>query len=796
MVKDYFIIGAGISGLTLGYELAKNKKSVKIVESTNSVGGLAKSISFKDYVLDYGPHLYHSAHPEIIEYWRSFVGDDLVSKDFYSGNYSDGKIYDYPVNKETAKEQYLPKEYEIIKKQLAEVDTKNLSNASNYNEYVRSLAGDFLADKFFTKYPSKLWGIDTKNLSARFAPRRIEIRDKRLPFHSGPGRFAGIIEGGSGVLSKKIQEEIINNGGEIIFNSKISSIETDNQKNIVSLQDTDNKTYDVSKSCIISTIPVNALCKLLGYDTKLYFRKILLTNIIIKGKDPFPKDYDWLYFDQNDIPFHRVGVQTRFSRKNIKDGIHVLCCEIAFDENQDINIQEIESQCIESLVKLKLLDKSSVVDLHSFDVGPVYPGYYLGHELELNRVNGKLGAHKNLYQTGSLADYAYSDQQVLTAKSIDLAKELSTLSADLRSEIVKTMPTVKPSQEFIFGRSVISTDETKPPFTIAEIGLCHNGDVELCKKLILESKQSGFSAAKIQSYLPGRISKKSRTARYFEETLGQEESISDFIDKIIFNKKELKEIFEYANSIEYDLFSTPFDFKSADILNSFNVPGFKISSMDLVNIPLIKKVASFMKPVILSTGMATIGEIEDAINAVLATGNKDIAVLHCVSSYPCPIEDSNLRRIKMIQDTFKVIPGFSDHTVETITPAFSVSMGSRIIEKHVTLDKGLDGPDHNFSLTPNEMKETISLINNVQHAINGIGFSSSDVELIAKSNLRRSIYANGDLKRGDVMTMENIAIKSPGDGIPVKYLDLILGKRIITEVDDDFPLKWSDFFNE
>ena len=164
-----------------------------------------------------------------------------------------------------------------------------------------------------------------------------------------------------------------------------------------------------------------------------------------------------------------------------------------------------------------------------------------------------------------------------------------------------------------------------------------------------------------------------------------------------------------------------------------NVPDVKISSMDLVNIPLIKKVASFMKPVILSTGMATIGEIEDAINAVLATGNKDIAVLHCVSSYPCPIEDSNLRRIKMIQDTFKVIPGFSDHTVETITPAFSVSMGSRIIEKHVTLDKGLDGPDHNFSLTPNEMKETISLINNVQHAINGIGFSSSDVELIAKS---------------------------------------------------------------
>ena len=205
MVKDYVVLGAGISGLTLALEFLRAGKSVRIVEGSESVGGLAKSVVFEDYVVDYGPHLYHSAHPEIIDYWRELVGDALTSKDFYSGNFRDGKIYDYPVNTETAPDQYTPEQYKTIKKELSEIDESGLSNAGNYHDYVRSLAGNFLADQFFTKYPKKLWGIDTKSLSARFAPRRIEIREKRLPFHSGPGRFAGIIEGGCGVLDKKLQ---------------------------------------------------------------------------------------------------------------------------------------------------------------------------------------------------------------------------------------------------------------------------------------------------------------------------------------------------------------------------------------------------------------------------------------------------------------------------------------------------------------------------------------------------------------------------------------------------------------
>lgn len=796
MVKDYVILGAGISGLTLALEFLRAGKFVRVIEAASSVGGLAKSVKYNDYIVDYGPHLYHSAHPEIIEYWRELVGDALVSKDFYSGNYIDGKIYDYPVNLETADAQYSKEEFDTIQSDLSKIDQNELYDAANYHDYVRSLAGTFLADKFFTKYPKKLWGIDTKTLSARFAPRRIEIREKRLPFHAGPGRFAGIIEGGCGVLAKSLHQEILNLGGEVILNSRVDNIELDDRNNVTALTGNSGHHHVVEDSCVISTIPINSLANLLHYPTDLYFRNILLINIVIRGSDPFPQNYDWLYFDDDNVPFHRVGVQTRFSRIDIKDDLHILCCEVAFDQGQTLKYDEIETKCISTLAGMGFLDQDLIENVHTFDIGPVYPGYYIGHEHELNRVNALIARHGNLYQTGSLADYAYSDLQVLTAKSIDLAKELLTLSTASVSEILKSKPIVRPNSEFFFGNSLVSSDRTKPPFLIAEIGMCHNGSVDLCKKLILKSKNNGFSAAKIQTYQTGRISKKSRTSRYFEETLDQEESISDKIDKLIFSIEEMAEIFAYAKSLNFDLFSTPFDLISAEILMGFNVPGFKISSMDLVNLPLIKQVASYGKPVILSTGMATVGEIETAINVVLGEGNSDLCVLHCVSAYPCPIEEANLGRIKLISDTFGVISGFSDHTVEYHTPAFSLAYGAQVIEKHVTLDKGLDGPDHNFSLIPSEMKLMNDLVSCAFKAANGKGFMVSDIELSAKSNLRRSLYANGKLSRGDVITSENISIKSPGDGIPVKYLNLILGKRIIRSIEDDYPVSWGDFFNE
>lgn len=797
MVNDYFIIGAGVSGLTLAVELLRKGCTVTVIEACDAPGGLAKSEYINGNMVDFGPHLFHSAYPEIIEYWRSFVGEDLQEREFYSGNFKEGAIYDYPINRETGPQQYGDALWKEISGELAQTDFVSIKSATNYFEYVRALAGDKLAEMFFTRYPEKLWGIDTKELSARFAPKRIEIRDERRPFHSGPGRFAGVINGGCGVLARALEQEVYKLGGELMYEAPVTSLSfADNQSEINAIFVNGNVRIEATNSCIVSTIPVDKLADLYGESTSLYFRNIVLVNIMCEGEDPFPVDYDWLYFDSADAPFHRVGVQTRFSRKNVVDGIHILCCEIAYDAKQEIDLDAVESECIAVLDRLGFLASGSVVDTHTVDIGPVYPGYFIGHEHELSRLNAIFGKTKNLYQTGSLADYAYSDLQVLTAKSMDLARELATLSTDTQSELVKNSVSRAAQQEFTFGSRLISADVEVPPFLIAEIGLCHNGSVEMAKQLILACKTSGFSVAKIQTYQEGRISKKSRTSRYFEETLDQEESISDQIDKLIFSHRELEEIFSFARSIDYDLFSTPFDKGSVDLLESFNVAGYKISSMDLVNLPLIEYVASTGKPVILSTGMATIGEIDDAIQCVFRAGNEKVCVLHCVSSYPCPIEQSNLSRIGKIRETFGVISGYSDHTIEVVTPAFAILQGARVIEKHVTLDKGLDGPDHNFSLVPEEMAQMVDLVSQAYAATRGNGLRTSDAELSAKSNLRRSLYAASTMGPGDIITESTLAIKSPGDGLPVKYRDIVLGRRLIKSVSEDSPLTWEHFLND
>ena len=797
--KDFIILGCGISGLTLANELVKKGCKVTLYEKNSYVGGLASTNYFKEFPIDTGPHIFHSAHKEIVAYWRDLVGESLKEKNFYSGNFQNGKIYDYPINKETMCDQYDENEIEIIKNELNKNNLKNLSESKNYFDYVKVLAGDYLSNKFFKKYPEKLWGLNTKNLSARFAPRRIEIREKRKPFHSGPGRFAGIIEGGCGLLAKKLSENISNLGGIINLNNEIVSFEfsDDSNQNINKLFLSSGDCIETKDSILISSLPITKNANLFNIETDLYFRSILLVNIIVKGKDPFPKNYDWLYFDSNKCPFHRAGIQTRFSKENVLEGHEIICCEIVYEGNlKNKNITKFKNESINNLESFGLLKNVEIIDVFINDVGPVYPGYYFGHEKELANINAHLGFCNNFYSLGSLADYAYSDLQVITAKSIDLASELATIDKSFNSDIIKDKDIIKPSSEFNFGNKIISKDLNINSFLIAEIGLAHNGSVEICKKLIQASVDAGFNAVKIQTYSKGRVSKKTRTSRYFEESLGQEEPIAEFLDNIIFDDDQLKEIFDFANSMNIEMFSTPFDKNSVDFLNSLNVRGFKISSMDLVNIPLIRYTASFKKPIILSTGMSSLGEIEVAVEACLEEGNDRIAVLHCISSYPCPIEFTNLNRIKTISDTFGVISGFSDHTIETITPSLAIASGARIVEKHITLDKGMDGPDHNFSLIPNEMIEMVTLVRKVEKSLSNHQLKKSPAELLSKQNLRRSIYAAIDLNPGDIITEDCIAIKSPGDGLPVKYLDIILNKRINGNIKKDYPINWDLFFNK
>ena len=791
MKREIHIVGAGISGLILGVELLKLGHSVSLYEKTSSAGGLVKTININGYPIDAGPHLYHTVHKEILGYWKSLLGDSLIKKDFYAGNFVDGNIYDYPINKSTLEKQYHASELSKIYEELNNCDETQLSQANNYYDYVRILAGPTLAEKFFTNYPKKLWGIDTKNLSARFAPKRIEIRSERRPFHSGGGKFAGIIDGGCGELPNTLKNEFEKLGGKLFFNHELIGLKK-TQNTITGLKFNKLKNIRTENSLVVLTIPINTISNLLGMKTTLYYRSCFCINFLLEGKDPLPDDYDWLYFPNEEVPFHRAGMQTRFSRKGFKENEHLLCCEISYTNKPDqstINKWiEISSKYLE---ENNFVPNENIKDIITLDLGPLYPGYFAGHETELKRINSIINSFQNLYPLGSLAEYAYADLQVLTAKSIDMAESISS-NIGTNSD-VGTVIKYSASKVVNFGEIEIS--KSSQVFTIAEIGLNHNGSVDACKKLIDNASKAGFSSVKLQTYQTGRISRKTKAARYFEETLDQEESLPALLDRIIFSLEELREIFEYANKKDILIFSTPFDNHSTALLEKLNVPGYKISSMDLNNIPLIDNVSKLQKPMILSTGMASIGEIEEAINVCLGNGNDKLIVLHCVSSYPCDIKTSNLSRIKKISDTFNVLSGFSDHTEEIETPAFAVVAGANVIEKHITLDKNLDGPDHQFSIEPKDYSKMLNLVNDARASISEQPISTN-IERKAKETLRRSVYTTKKIKIGDHIDESCITIRSPGDGLDPKYFHLIKDKIAIKNIEEDAPLNWEHLISE
>jgi len=785
-LKKIYIIGAGVSGLVLALELLKKGLQVEVFEAKSNVGGLASTLLLDDLPIDSGPHLFHTSHDEILEYWKDILGEKLVAKGYYSANYIDGKLYDYPFNLEALEKQFDADEREQILLELesAKLTPELTAQAKSYKEYVSGLCGPLLANKFFTNYPRKLWGLDTHNLSARFAPKRIEIREKRLPFHSGPGKFAGVIEGGCGIFAAEVAKRVDALGGIIHRSTPVLSLvkKRENISRIV----TKSKSFDCGDSIVVSTIPLDKLAEMLEVETKLYYRKCLCVYILTQGEDPFPKEYDWIYFPDEDSPFHRVGVQTRFSREGFKSDQHLLCCEIGYEkEITQEQLIKLQAASLDYLIENGFLNREHIVKTGTLDLGSVYPGYYIGHETDLKKINSKIYAYNNLLTLGSLAEYAYSDLQVLTAKAIDLAESIS-------NSYVTPVKSHSPARELMFDGVAIG--EGQPTYTIAEIGLNHNGSVTLCKKLITECANGGFSAVKFQTYTTGRLSKKTKSSRYFEETLDQEESLSDYLDRIIFNEEELRDIFSHANDCGITCFSTPFDLDSVDLLEGLNVPGYKISSMDINNENLIRIVASKKKPVLISTGMATFGDIEHAIQLCLDEGNTNLAILHCVSAYPCDISLANLSRITRIKNAFDVITGYSDHTEEAETPSLAVMLNASIIEKHVTLDKNFDGPDHAFSLIPQQFSLMNDLVKKAYLCTSATGALSAH-ELKARQNLRRSAYAAKDIFAGSELKMSDVVIKSPGDGIDPREIKKFIGAKVKHDIGRDTPILLSDFFD-
>jgi N,N'-diacetyllegionaminate synthase len=325
-------------------------------------------------------------------------------------------------------------------------------------------------------------------------------------------------------------------------------------------------------------------------------------------------------------------------------------------------------------------------------------------------------------------------------------------------------------------------------FIIAEAGVNHNGSIDIAKKMIEVAKECGADAIKFQTFKAENIiSKFAPKAEYQKKTTEKNESQLEMVKKLELSFEDFVELKKYCDEIGIMFMSTPFDFESIKFLNNLGMEIFKIPSGEITNILYLERIGKLNKKIILSTGMADLGEIEDALDVLIQSGThrENITVLHCNTEYPTPFEDVNLLAMLTIKEAFKVNVGYSDHTPGIEVPIAAVALGASVIEKHFTLDKNLPGPDHKASLEPDELKTMITAIRNIEKALgNGIK-KPSPSELKNRPIARKSIVAKKKIRKGEVFTEENITVKRPGTGItPMRWYEFI-GKVAERDYEED-----------
>jgi N-acetylneuraminate synthase/N,N'-diacetyllegionaminate synthase len=330
---------------------------------------------------------------------------------------------------------------------------------------------------------------------------------------------------------------------------------------------------------------------------------------------------------------------------------------------------------------------------------------------------------------------------------------------------------------------------------IAEAGVNHNGDLEIAKKLIESAAEAGADYVKFQTFKADKLVSKSAKKAVYQQ---KNSSSSDDTQMSMLKKLEIPEewygeLVSHAKKQNIEFLSTGFDEESIDFLDTLDVPFFKIPSGELTNKPYLKHVASKGKPVILSTGMATLLEIEKSLAVLINEGvpKEAITILHCNTEYPTPMKDVNLLAMTAIGDLLAVIFGYSDHTIGIEVPIAAVALGAKVIEKHFTLNRMMEGPDHLASLEPSELKQMVLAIRNIELAISGSGLKEPSASEINNIQIaRKSIHISHPIPKGTILNQTHLIMKRPGDGISPMDIDKIIGKIIILDLDSDSKLEW------
>ncbi|NOR55563.1 MAG: pseudaminic acid synthase [Sulfurovum sp.] len=332
---------------------------------------------------------------------------------------------------------------------------------------------------------------------------------------------------------------------------------------------------------------------------------------------------------------------------------------------------------------------------------------------------------------------------------------------------------------------------TEGVYIIAELSANHGGKIEIAKETIKAAKEIGANAIKLQTYTADTLTLDSDKEDFIIKggTLWDDKRLYDLYKEAYLPWEWHKELFDYAREIGIDIFSSPFDKTAVDFLEQFNPSAYKIASFEITDYELIRYTASKGRPIIISTGIATIEEIQDAVDICRAEDNHEIILLKCTSAYPAALEDANLLTIPNLAETFGVISGFSDHTLGTTSPVVATTLGAKVIEKHFILDKSIGGADADFSLDKEEFSEMIKAVKDTEKLLGKVDYSMSEKKKKSRQ-FSRSLYVAEDIKAGEVFTEKNIRSVRPGYGMHPKYLNDVLGKMADKDYEFGDRLNW------
>ena len=787
--KKIIILGAGGAGLATCLRLTEMGFDAEIFEAEGVPGGQAGGEKIDGMYYDYGPHIYHTHDEEINNYWQMHFGDLLELKEFFSLNFKDGEFFEYPLSYEAINN--FPEEIKTqVLKELDERKPEHFKRAVNFKQCLTALLGPTLEEMFFDEYSRKLWGIPTEQISATWAPKRIEIRKEHKSFWYNQHSYAPIY--GSDSIMRRMVDLIESGGNKINFRHEVTKFEIRDFK-INGMHFGNGRFCDTTDKILISTIPINLLADLVGLRNNLRFTKYILVYLIFAENEIIPENYQTIYFAHEYFYFHRVTEQKKYSDMGYPKEKTLLCFEISCNEKPFLNEmseEDLLESVLEQFCSTDLVKKQTFLKGFIRVLSHVNPIFEIGYEEELANVQSKISSYSNLHTVGSPAEFEYGDLQVLFAKAKDIADLLTSKHYIINKNI-------KNGRQFKFSREVeicgYRVGNGNPPMIIAELGLNHNGDINMAKELIASANECGADIAKLQTYSDdGRVSQTAKSAKYADKTLEMEETTWEMFKRYQLSTEDHLALFEYAKNVGIPVISTPFDEKSVDFLFDLGVEAYKVASFDIVNLTLLRYIASKQKPIILSTGMSSLANVEEALDAIAVEGNENVILLHCVSSYPCSPLDVNLKVMKTLKNAFDLPVGYSDHTIGNLIANVAISLGANVIEKHFTINRHFEGPDHILSADAKEMAGLVNDRNTIWSAI-GDGIKRPAPSEFKQINLqRKSLFTAQPIKAGEKITLNSIVIKGPGHGLLPKYLPIVIDKTVIRDVPADFPLTWDD----